>query len=495
VLDLLRAVWDRADTWQPVYTWEDVATWPPGAKEQLLAAGLLRAAANAASLACDACGGRHVEEVTFVESPPGTGLRAYIACPEAGRVRVILEHLQRWEVDFPRLAAAAANALDAGGAVEELWPGRVWLLGRATLAGETRELFLARGLCWADGSTVLANSARVLASARPVVFVPGAVPAANVWPGAEPPPVLPLPALLSWGAHGLTTDRAYLESALGRGTRKRPPAVVRSFPTPRGATWEDVRLRVADHHLDVEVKGKRQTFAFQEAGFEERRRRNVPDRLWALLRALAIQGGVIPLAATGLDDGLRNNLKQSVSQLGKRLSTLLQLDGKPFKNTRKTRRYDARFTICAADGVRFPAPAGTTWDQVTITEVKGGKVRVSVDARTTFPVYAPKDDEGGDRSTWQAAEGEECLERQYDLRTLSLADGEGRPTPAGEVLRDLLRAGGKVQRPEHDTGMLALCDALSRLMQLDGSPFQYSRSQQMWSALFEVGTLADYGAR
>ncbi len=82
-----------------VVTAEEVAHWPDGILNRLLKSGALVPAENAKSAVCDACGHDHVEEVVYVESPPGSGLRAYIPCPEVGRVQVSLDRLRRWVVD------------------------------------------------------------------------------------------------------------------------------------------------------------------------------------------------------------------------------------------------------------------------------------------------------------------------------------------------------------------------------------------------------------
>ena len=136
--DVLRLLRDRADAREPVYTADDVAVWPKGVVEQLVSAGLLTAAPNATAVVCDACAGDHVEEVVYVESPPGTGLRAYIRCPLEGRVAVPLERLRRWEVNFRTVAQHSASALDTCGDVEEVVPVRVWLnTGGRALPGDS----------------------------------------------------------------------------------------------------------------------------------------------------------------------------------------------------------------------------------------------------------------------------------------------------------------------------------------------------------------------
>jgi hypothetical protein len=52
----------------------------------------------------------------------------------------------------------------------------------------------------------------------------------------------------------------------------------------------------------------------------------------------------------------------------------------------------------------------------------------------------------------------------------------------------LLRAGGKLRREKEDPHLLALGGVLSRLMQIDSPPFQFSRSLQTWSAIFEASS-------
>ena len=121
-----------------------------------------------------------------MESPPGTGLRAYSRCPKAGRVAMPLEPLRRWEVDCPCLARLIAAALGVDGGVEQVVAGRVWLLGRATMAGRAQEIFFCRGLAWPDGAAVIGGAARLRASLRPMALVPAVVPAPEIWGGLAP---------------------------------------------------------------------------------------------------------------------------------------------------------------------------------------------------------------------------------------------------------------------------------------------------------------------
>jgi hypothetical protein len=486
VIDPLRRLLERADAREPFFSADEVAVWARDVLEQLLSTGLLRAAANTGSVVCDACAGDHVEEVRYLESPPGTGLRAYIRCPVEGRVAVPLERLRCWEANYRRVAQLTASALDTAGGAEELVASRVWLLGKMALAGRPYEIFLCRGLTWADGAEVVNRAARVQASTSLVIMVLGAPPDRAIWAG-DVPPVLPLSALIALNGARLSIDRGQVEDAVAKGRKTKPRGVpTASFPTPPGASWADVRVVVADLHVRVDVRDTRKELTFQEAGFEDKRRRGVPDRHWRLLKLLAVHGGILPSAR----DRSRNNLKQNVSDLGRRLTNLLHIPGRPFKYVSKTHRYEAILKISSGEGLLFPTPDGLTWVQVTIEEVRPGVIAVSADTADPVGVFTRPADEADGPGTWEAAVQPSVLKHVYDLRSLRLADADGRPNAAGDALLAVLRGGGKVPKPKNDQAMLSLCRILSDVMQIHESPFQFSAGQKMWSALFEAVSTA-----
>jgi hypothetical protein len=107
---------ERARANAGLFTADEVAAWPAGLLDELVCAGVLSPEKPAQSISCDACGDDHVETVQYVESPPNTGLRAYIPCPQVGRVPVLLSQLRRWRI--------GASAIDLG----------------VTLAGENQAL-------------------------------------------------------------------------------------------------------------------------------------------------------------------------------------------------------------------------------------------------------------------------------------------------------------------------------------------------------------------
>ena len=485
--DPLAQVWACADAQHARFSGAELAAWPEGHAGMLIAAGLLRRDDNATTVVCDACQEGHVEEVVLVESPPGSPVRAYIHCPEAGRVAVPMDSLKQWIVDFHGLARAAAIGLDLAGEVEEIVRARLWLLGKATIGGRSRDVFLARGATWIDAPSAFGACERLNASKGALVLVPGEVPSHDVWTG-EAPAVVALKLVARLEEDRLTFDRDHLEGLLTGDRRKAPIKAEESFPTPPGTRWDEVLVWVTDSTITVEARRRSRDFSFQAAGFEEKRKRGVPDAIWALLKVFAMRGGEIPFNGAGLDHKTRTNLKQYVSVLRQRIRALIPgIDGDPIPHVKNDHCYRTAFKIAAREGVTFPVPSGTRWPDVTISLIQGGKIRVTVPTTERFTASTYAEGPDGDIHQWEAAERASELEREYDLRMLGLADESGRPDARGTALIEVLRADGVTKRPSDDEAMLELCGVLTKLMGgIAGSPFDLVPGGQKWVALFQT---------
>jgi hypothetical protein len=208
LLDLLR----RAEADLPgveILTADEVSPWPAGALEALVQNGFLSPTTPGTSVLCDACLEDHWQDVEFVESPPGTR-RAYIVCPEAGRVAVDTTRLKRWRVDVARLAGALGQLLGCTQAPDELVASRLWRLGRTKLAGESRDAFLVRGLTWPNAAEALGLQQRLRRGVSSLLL-------ALVEIVADPPAgtsVVPLTRALSLADNRLYLDLPYIESVL-----------------------------------------------------------------------------------------------------------------------------------------------------------------------------------------------------------------------------------------------------------------------------------------
>ncbi len=121
-----------------------MAEWPDGTLDTLLRDGVLERIQPATTVQCDACYEGHVEMVDFIEEPPGSPLRAFIPCPEAGRVAVDTERMRRWEIRASSAGVSSQLQVDGGrqAAIESrtaLWPPTaaafVQILDQARRAG------------------------------------------------------------------------------------------------------------------------------------------------------------------------------------------------------------------------------------------------------------------------------------------------------------------------------------------------------------------------
>ena len=153
--DALDIVWRSANVPSPVLTVEDLVGISPAAVKGLIELGVLREAGPATHVVCDGCHDQHVERVVMTKYPNGQ-TRFFIPCPENLRVEVPRERLRQWAVDFAPLLAALARGVGTTEMLTEVVPGRVWNLGRASLAGKSKPIWAARGLAWPDARQVVA---------------------------------------------------------------------------------------------------------------------------------------------------------------------------------------------------------------------------------------------------------------------------------------------------------------------------------------------------
>lgn len=483
----LNALWARFDARHPVFAGDDVSQWPASCLERLLAARLLREAANAEYVDCNACAQGHREKVQYIESPPGSGFRAYIVCPENGRVWVPPYRLRQWEIDLASLARALAEALPAAAGVHELATDRVWLLGKTTIGGQAKEAFLVRGARWADFQAVLAGARRFKEATQPVVLVADVVPSQKVW-GGDAPAIFVLRELARLEGSSLVVDRVQMDRVLGRGRRRASLVTVVAVPTPQGAQWKDLSLVVDDLDFRFQVLGKRGKRTFQEAGFENRVKRGFPDHRWELLRFFARDSG--PLLEEALDSRAKNNLKQYVSELRKRLRAVFPgIDGNPIDKP-AGERYQTAFKITARDGIVLPLPADTAWSRISVVEARDGRIRFTVDIKRRFLAYS--DGHAEDRGH-EVAERPETTTWEHDLWTLGLLDDDGAPTEVGNALLDVLRGRGRVKRGQNDKAMIHLGSFLSRLTGITAPAFEFSAARKEWTSSFEAASETSSG--
>jgi hypothetical protein len=328
------------------------------------------------------------------------------------------------------------------------------------------------------------NAARVA-----LVFVPGAEPQAEIWKGG-PPSVVSMKIVAGLGSDGqLELDRNHLESILSEGRRKAPIKAQKSFPTPAGVGWRDVTLSVTDTHVTVEAKRRSVEFSFDEAGFEERRKGQVPDAIWGLLKVFSMRGGMIPVSDALLSRRTRTNLRQYVTELRRRLHALIPgIDDDPIPHERDERSYRTAFRITSQEIIRFPTPVGTSWAQVSIMLRGNDSVYIAVPEVERYAGSTYVEEQGNEMHKWEAAEREAKLERRYDLRTLGLADENGQLDGRGTALVEVLRGEGVVKHPADNKSMLDLGGFLTKVMGIKNPPFDFAPNDGKWVAKFDASS-------
>lgn len=176
---------------------------------QCLALGLLRQAEPARALPCPECDGSRLLTIEFIQNKLTKKNHAYIACPECGPVEVSIEQLERWRVDPVAVAKAVFRQLfPALNLPTEILPGRLWRVGKVTLAGQPREIFFACGYrATADTAVVEALRGRT----KSVLLMPSEVGVAR-WGSATGNLVLALESLAALTKSGIELDLGLLES-------------------------------------------------------------------------------------------------------------------------------------------------------------------------------------------------------------------------------------------------------------------------------------------
>jgi hypothetical protein len=167
-------VFRRTNLPEHLFTYDEMRRWPEAEREALLRLGLLRRADDADSVVCETCG-----ESEEVRSDLGPEPRVY--CPQLGLMPVSQERLQQWDVDFQALARLLRAGLNLAGTVEELAPGRAWILGRRVVIDRPAEFFLVHGIAWPDSINLLRSAARIQSSPAPLILVPDRLPTQPEW--------------------------------------------------------------------------------------------------------------------------------------------------------------------------------------------------------------------------------------------------------------------------------------------------------------------------
>ena len=155
---------------------DEVAGWPEGALDFFVRQRLLSPATPARQVVCDGCEENCFMPVEFPLADAPLSTAPFIICnqrDDIGRVRVDPNRLRRWRVDPNQLARRISNLLGLDQTPQELVRRRLWFLGRVGLAGNSPEVFVARGLSWTDAGETFGRYQDLKESLAPVIFTLG----------------------------------------------------------------------------------------------------------------------------------------------------------------------------------------------------------------------------------------------------------------------------------------------------------------------------------
>lgn len=255
--DPLSIIWRCADIPDPVLAGDEICCLAPSTYDCLVSVGLLKQTSGARHVTCVDCADHHVEEVFPIKCPDGC-TRFFIRCPENGRVEVSRERLLQYAVDYTPLQQAVSAALAVGGAAEEVVPRRLWNLGRASLGGKSRTIWIGRGLAWSDALQLKAALPR---GRSPVLFYIGQPPMVDLM-DIPLESMIDLKSIVCIEGAKVTIDVDSVDSQLRQGdvvlVRKKTPPKMRATRTALiDALKQELRkhLQTArDHAYDTRKK-------------------------------------------------------------------------------------------------------------------------------------------------------------------------------------------------------------------------------------------------
>lgn len=478
-----KELWSRAEGDEPVFTRDEIHRWPTEEFARLTRMGLLRETEKADYFMCDNCAQAHSAEIIWisnVRSP--TGMSPIIGCPEVGATDVDADRLRQWVVDIPKLAELASAGLNLSGPVEPVLSRGLWALGRRHLAGRFREFFLVAGVHDYNVPALVQQVDRIAAAVSPVLLVPNRVPRVESLAGGKLA-VFSLAGLASIEEDRLHLDIDFIEDALPQERAAARGKDLRSQPVAADAEWGDLHLAVGETALTMRLHESARELSVQDLGFADQRKGDVTgDKVWQILRMFAQKDGVLVLTEIARKDSERQRIQKQIRILRQRLQTVFPIQGDPIRCDRAQVSYQCAFRICRMVESGLALGEATSWLDVRITELPGGRMQLQVKGKEIFGARSNGVQNGRER---EAAERMVSTAREYSLDAMGLTRSNGQVTEEGKALLAMIRAGGRLHRGGDDLAVLRLGERLRSWTGIEDDPFQFTVSGGIWVARFE----------
>lgn len=212
--EILPTILTRAETEDMLFDWDEVMEWPEDALELFLGLKMLRPASPASTMNCSDCERECVGIPALVVELPNGKRKAYLLCPEYGRIEIPFERLNRWQVDLEGLARWLAGELATNSGPEEILPRRLWLIGRPEVGRARTDVILARGLGWPDCDRLWRAARNRKRSQTAVMLVPAVREQTNAADDCFT--ICSLDGALSLSAEGLEIDPGAIQEGVVR---------------------------------------------------------------------------------------------------------------------------------------------------------------------------------------------------------------------------------------------------------------------------------------
>lgn len=241
--------------------------------------GLLRETGAGSRVECAGCG----DYIPILPRGADGEIILYADCPECGVYRLEELEQKRWQVDFSPLLDAARQNFSCSGTSEELIPDALWSLGRAALAGQSREVFACAGI---NGRRNTEITARLPEGKTPILLVIGDAPCQGKLGKFDPDHVFRISELAEVEEEQIIFNIGVVAAQLGTALRDSSPE-----PPPVGKN-----AKVGD--LAIKLKGELRNFMCGIYSAMEQSERSGGDFRFNGIRQneLAAATGVTPVA-------------------------------------------------------------------------------------------------------------------------------------------------------------------------------------------------------
>jgi len=170
--------------------------------------GFLREKSIGSTVECSGCG----MSVPVLPRTQDGGVVLYADCMECGIYQLSPLECKHWLVDFSPLLNAARTAMRCSGSSTELVPDALWSLGRAALAGQSREVFACAGINTVHNKEILAQ---LPLGKTQILLIIGNAPRPEKLGGFSPDRVFLFSDLAHLDGETICIDASHIESQLG----------------------------------------------------------------------------------------------------------------------------------------------------------------------------------------------------------------------------------------------------------------------------------------